>query len=247
MPKRRWNSKALAERRRRAFHFYLAGFTQEEIAEKIGVDRSVVSRDLQSVRESACPGESPDVQEACFIQMAKLDQLEHANWVGLDGSKVEKRSRTTLHIPEHANTSQHDSRHANTSPNMPAHSRTVWNRLLRSASEGPNTFPRLRFGLVSHTADVPFLTACGIARQIMESRIQLARFEAASAAFSAKRCQARAFRRVHWEGCVVFADRRFVSPPKAARRRADRNGPGWPDERTRCKRPGLILLRGKGA
>ncbi len=34
--------------------------------------------------------------------------------------------------------------------------------LARSASEGPNTFPRLRFGLVSRAADVPFLTACGI-------------------------------------------------------------------------------------
>ncbi|MGO8746405.1 MAG: helix-turn-helix domain-containing protein [Thermoguttaceae bacterium] len=47
MPKRRWNSKALAERRRRAFQLYLAGFTQEEIADKVGVDRSIVSRDLQ--------------------------------------------------------------------------------------------------------------------------------------------------------------------------------------------------------
>ncbi|MGO8749782.1 MAG: terminase gpP N-terminus-related DNA-binding protein [Thermoguttaceae bacterium] len=74
MPKRQWNSKAVAtaERRRRAFQFYLAGFTQEEIAEKVGVDRSVVSRDLRSVREAVCPGESPDVQEACFIQMERM-------------------------------------------------------------------------------------------------------------------------------------------------------------------------------
>ena len=72
MPKRQWNSKALAERRRRVFNFYVAGFTQEEIAEKVGVHRSVVSRDLQWVRESACPGESPDVQEACFIQMERM-------------------------------------------------------------------------------------------------------------------------------------------------------------------------------
>ncbi len=72
MPKRQWNSKALAERRRRVFNFYVAGFTQEEIAEKVGMHRSVVSRDLQWVRESACPGESPDVQEACFIQMERM-------------------------------------------------------------------------------------------------------------------------------------------------------------------------------
>jgi IS30 family transposase len=72
MPKRRWNSKALAERRRRVFNFYVAGFTQEEIAEKVGMHRSVVSRDLQWVRDSVCPGESPDVQEAWLIQMERM-------------------------------------------------------------------------------------------------------------------------------------------------------------------------------
>ena len=50
---------------------YRAEFTQEEIAEKVGVHRSVVCRDLKWIRDSSCPGESPDVQEACFIQMAK--------------------------------------------------------------------------------------------------------------------------------------------------------------------------------
>ncbi|MGO8745473.1 MAG: hypothetical protein ACLQNE_05745 [Thermoguttaceae bacterium] len=72
MPKRQWNSKALAERRRRTFHLYVAGFTQEEIAEKVGMHGSVVSRDLQTFREAACPGESPDVQEACFIEMERM-------------------------------------------------------------------------------------------------------------------------------------------------------------------------------
>ena len=94
MARKRCTGKALAERRRRVFNFYVAGFTQEEIAEKVGRHRSVVSRDLQWVRDSACPGESPDVQEACFIQMAKLDQLEHTNWVGWEESKLEKETRT---------------------------------------------------------------------------------------------------------------------------------------------------------
>ncbi|MGO8749107.1 MAG: hypothetical protein ACLQNE_24370 [Thermoguttaceae bacterium] len=72
MTRKRCTGKALAERRRRTFQLYLAEFTQEEIADKVGVHRSVVSRDLQSVRDSACPGESPNVQEACFTQMAKM-------------------------------------------------------------------------------------------------------------------------------------------------------------------------------
>ena len=54
------------------WQLYRAEFTHEEIADKLGVDRSVVSRDLQSVRDSVCPGESPDVQEACFIQIEKM-------------------------------------------------------------------------------------------------------------------------------------------------------------------------------
>jgi hypothetical protein len=122
MPKRRWNSKALAERRRRAFQFYLAGFTQEEIAEKVGGDGSVVSRDPQSVRESVSPGEPPDVQEACFTQVEKLDRLEHSYWVGLGESEVEKSSAqlcTFPNMPTQANTIL---AHASTSPYMPAHS-----------------------------------------------------------------------------------------------------------------------------
>jgi hypothetical protein len=51
---------------------HLAEFTKEEIAEKVGAHRSVVSRDLEWIRDSSCPGESPDVQEAYFIQMANM-------------------------------------------------------------------------------------------------------------------------------------------------------------------------------
>ena len=72
MTRRPWISKALAERRRRVFHFYIAGYTQEEIADKVGVHRSVVSRDLQAFRDSICPGEPPDVQEAYYVQMARM-------------------------------------------------------------------------------------------------------------------------------------------------------------------------------
>ena len=72
MTRKRCTGKALAERRWRALQLCLAGFTQEEIAEKVGRHRSVVSRDLQWVRDSACPGESPDAQEACFIQMERM-------------------------------------------------------------------------------------------------------------------------------------------------------------------------------
>ncbi len=55
----RRTGKALAERRRRTMQFHLAGFAQEEIAEKLGMHRSVVSRDLQLARDVCRRGDSP--------------------------------------------------------------------------------------------------------------------------------------------------------------------------------------------
>jgi hypothetical protein len=165
-----------------------------------------------------------------------------SGWVGMSVQIWKRALRIFAHActcPDISYTCPDMPKHACTCPNISAR---PWNRLLGSTSDGPNTFPRLRFGLVSRAADGPFLTACGIARRIMESRIQLAHVEAASAAFSAKRCYGPSFRtglqsvefgdrlktcptrppgRVHWEGCVVSADQPAVSPPLAARRRAD--------------------------
>jgi len=72
MTRRPWISKKLAERRRKEYQLHLAGYTQEEIADKVGVHRSVVSRDLQAFRDSICPGEPPDVQEAYYVQMVRM-------------------------------------------------------------------------------------------------------------------------------------------------------------------------------
>jgi hypothetical protein len=106
-----------------------------------------------------------------------------------DESKLAKKLCASLHTPAHARTFP---THAPTCPNMPVHARTFPHGRGIAFSEAQararKTFPRLGFGLVSHAADGPFLTACGRTRQIMESRIQLAQFEAASAGFAAKRC-----------------------------------------------------------
>jgi hypothetical protein len=72
MTRRPWISKKLAERRRRAMRLHLAGFTREEIADKLGVHTSVVCRDLKWSRDSSCPGESSDVRETCFIQLERM-------------------------------------------------------------------------------------------------------------------------------------------------------------------------------
>ena len=49
MPKRQWNSKALAERRRRVFNFYVAGFTQEEIVAGVLLGTTVLSGGISLV------------------------------------------------------------------------------------------------------------------------------------------------------------------------------------------------------
>ena len=70
MTRKRWAGKALAERRRRAMQLHLAEFTQEEIADKLGVAPPVVCRDLQSLRDAWRSGDSPDLEEARFTPMA---------------------------------------------------------------------------------------------------------------------------------------------------------------------------------
>ena len=70
MTQKRWTGKALAQRRRRAMQLHLAGFTREEIADKLGVERTVVCRDLQSARDVCRSGDSPDLGVARFTQMA---------------------------------------------------------------------------------------------------------------------------------------------------------------------------------
>ena len=72
MTQKRPHRKGLAQRRRRALQLHLAEFTQEEIADKLGVERPVVCRDLQSARDAWRSGDSPDLEEARFTQMAKM-------------------------------------------------------------------------------------------------------------------------------------------------------------------------------
>jgi hypothetical protein len=70
MPKKRCIGKALAERRWRAMQLHLAEFTREEVADKLGVKRTVVCRDLQSFRDARRGVDSPDLEEARFTQTA---------------------------------------------------------------------------------------------------------------------------------------------------------------------------------
>jgi hypothetical protein len=47
---------------------HLAGFTQKKIADKLGVARTVVCRDLLSLRDTWGSGDSPDLEKARFTR-----------------------------------------------------------------------------------------------------------------------------------------------------------------------------------
>ena len=47
---------------------HLAEFTQEEIADKLGMARTVACRDLQSFRDAWRNGDSPDPEEAPLLR-----------------------------------------------------------------------------------------------------------------------------------------------------------------------------------
>ena len=68
MPKKRCIGKALAERRWRAMQLHLAEFTREEVADKLGVKRTVVCRDLQSFRDARRGVDSPDLEERALLR-----------------------------------------------------------------------------------------------------------------------------------------------------------------------------------
>ena len=65
-------------------HTNLAGFIPGQIAEKVGMHRSVVSRDLQSARDVCRSGDSPDLEVARFAQTAirKRGQVPYTLYEG---------------------------------------------------------------------------------------------------------------------------------------------------------------------
>ena len=77
LTRKRWTGKALAERRWRTKQLHLAGFTQEEIAGKLGADCSVFYRDLQSARDVCRSGDSPDLEAARFTRTAIRKRGRH--------------------------------------------------------------------------------------------------------------------------------------------------------------------------
>lgn len=67
-------------RRKEAARLYLEGHTQAAIGERLGVNQSTVSRDLDAVRQEWKDNAVHDVGEVKAKELAKLDALEVQHW-----------------------------------------------------------------------------------------------------------------------------------------------------------------------
>jgi len=79
MGKRR-DTAQIARDRKKIGELYLRGWLQVDIAEKLGVDRSTVSRDLKALHREWLASALADFSEAKAQELAKIDDLEREYW-----------------------------------------------------------------------------------------------------------------------------------------------------------------------
>lgn len=67
---------------------YLRGWSQADIAEHLGVDRSTVTRDLQSLHEQWQQEALKDIDQVKQLELARIDRLEREHWDAWERSKM---------------------------------------------------------------------------------------------------------------------------------------------------------------
>jgi hypothetical protein len=68
------------DRRRKVAEMYLRGKSQFEIAQKLGCDRTTISKDLKALRIEWLQSALVDLNEAKARELAKIDHLETTYW-----------------------------------------------------------------------------------------------------------------------------------------------------------------------
>jgi transcriptional regulator with XRE-family HTH domain len=86
MPSSHQDRFARLERRKSVARLYLKGWSQCEIAEKVGAAQSTVSDDLRLLRNSWKKGAQADLRAAYELAHAKLDALERELWQAWEDS-----------------------------------------------------------------------------------------------------------------------------------------------------------------
>lgn len=87
----------ITRRQERVADLYLQGFTQKQIAVRLVVHQSTISRDLAHVRAEWKASRIRDFDELQTIEIEKIDRVEREAWAAWERSKLDlrKRSKTT--------------------------------------------------------------------------------------------------------------------------------------------------------
>lgn len=81
----------IADRRKHVAEMYLKGQGQLEIAEKLNVDQSTISRDLKAIHEEWRLSAIRDFDLAKQIELERINRLEQEYWEAWEKSKSEKQ------------------------------------------------------------------------------------------------------------------------------------------------------------
>lgn len=80
MPVSKEQKFAMAERRLKVANLYLQGWAQFRIAQKVEVDPSTITRDLQAIQEEWVAKSVEAIEKRKAEELAKIDQLEYTYW-----------------------------------------------------------------------------------------------------------------------------------------------------------------------
>lgn len=84
----------LAERRARVAELYLRQHTQQEIADMLEVDQSLVSLDLKAIQVQWRESALADMNEAKQRELERIDQLEREYWQAWERSQEDAETVT---------------------------------------------------------------------------------------------------------------------------------------------------------
>ena len=98
MPGRRRSTAELTRDRRRIADLYLAGWTQTDIADELGVSQPTVSGDLKALQRDWLASSLIDFDAAKAQELAKIDRLEREYWTAWEESRRDKEISITEKI-----------------------------------------------------------------------------------------------------------------------------------------------------
>src|SRR5262245_52410817 len=100
MPHRRIRSLAVAQRRQKTADLYLQGWTQQAIADHLGLNQKTISHDIQQIRTDWRESAIRDFDLAREVELRKIDRVEREAWAAWERSQKPAQS---AHISDETN------------------------------------------------------------------------------------------------------------------------------------------------